>query len=104
MRRILPLLAAASLLAGCSDADWAHVMSYDDYPPSAAAAPDAPAPTYASVATVSASPSAADRCSRVAEERMTDADYQGFDAATQQQVRDKTYSDCLAWSAGRGGK
>jgi hypothetical protein len=91
------------LLAGCSDADWSHVMSYDDYPPRTAA-PDAPAPSYANVAAVTAAPSDTDRCNRVAEERMTDADYQGFDAPMQQQVRDKTYADCLAWAAGHSAK
>jgi len=95
-------LTAAVLLAGCTDADWAHVMSYA--PAAGPATPEeseaaAPPPVAANVPPASAVSERAQReCVEWAGERAEDAANQNFDAETAQHVRDATYADCMTWA------
>jgi len=88
------------LLAGCTDADWDHVMNYtgleqadatDVTPVTTAPRPVAPA------ATVAAAPAAetgnTDFCRSVAAQ---DASGNGFDQPTQQRVFARSYAQCMA--------
>jgi hypothetical protein len=100
LRKLL-LLTSVLLLAGCTDADWSHLTTFD--PPantSALAYPDAPddtsAASYARI--VTSPPSAAADCTRVADERSSDAAFDEFDDEAQQLVHAKTYADCMAWA------
>ena len=93
------LLAVVLLLAGCTDADWAHVMPDIGgdkplaYPDTAAAA------NYAAYASGHASaPTPEQKCARVAQERTDDVGSQGFDGDVQREVHDRTYTDCMTWS------
>ena len=100
--RVLLILASVLLLAGCTDSDWAHVMSGvgvgSDKPP---AYPDsAAAANYAAYAGGHGSvPTPEQKCARVAKERSDDVTAQGFEAEVQQQVYDSTYADCIAWAS-----
>jgi len=96
--RKLIVLASVLLLAGCTDGDWAHVMS--NAAPSAypARASDAAA-TYSSFVAPAARPSTTQKCAAVADERMGDADLQGLEGPLLQQVRDQTYANCMQWAA-----
>ena len=91
------VLASLFLLAGCTDADWAHVMSYD----APTAYPDTPSREVASLnySTFAAAPTAEKKCAKLADERTLDASQQGFDNDVLQQVHDKTYADCMEWAA-----
>ena len=92
------LLTSALLLAGCTDADWAHVLSSDA--PAAAYPPAMPSPAAAAnYSAYIAAPSVTKKCNDVAAQRMIDASSQGFDETVQQQVHDKTYADCMDWNA-----
>ena len=94
--RIVLSLVSVLLLAGCSDADWAAVMTYGDgakvqnYPEDTAAANHA-----AYVA--GRPPTAEQKCAHVAQERSDDAAVQGFEADVQQDVHNRTYADCMTW-------
>jgi hypothetical protein len=99
------LLTSVLLLAGCTDADWDHLTSFDPPPGAPSAAPsvlaypdDASGATAASYATIAAPPSITAACTRTADERSGDAAYQEFDADTRQQVYEKTYADCMTWA------
>jgi hypothetical protein len=101
VRKVL-VLTSVLLLGGCSDGEWASMVSFDPptYFDGAAAGTEAPGgTTAASYARIVPSPSAAAGCARVADERASDAAFADFDDATQQMVRDKTYADCMAWAA-----
>jgi hypothetical protein len=105
-RHSLILLIFPLLLAGCTDADWDHVLSYSGLEENAAQA-DAPrpaAPTVAATAApsqpsaaVAAEPvaqsSSADFCRSVATQ---DASADGFDAATQARIFAQSYAQCAA--------
>lgn len=94
------LLISILLLAGCTDADWAHVLSSD--PPAAAYPPAMPsAAAAANYSAYVAAPSVTKKCTDVAEQRMIDAASQGFDETVQRGVHDKTYADCMEWNARR---
>ena len=99
MARILILVSAALLLAGCTDADWSHIMptggssAANEFPPD-----EAPGPTTISTHPKPQNPSTEEKCRRVARERSDDALTQGFDETVQQQVHDATYSDCITWA------
>ena len=96
--RIVLSLASVLLLAGCTDAEWASVMTFGDgakalnYPDNAAAA------NYAAYR-AGRQPTAEQRCAHVAQERSDDAAVQGFEAEVQQDVHDRTYTDCMTWEA-----
>ncbi len=91
------LLMSVLLLAGCTDADWAHVLSSGTQ---AAYPPDMPSPAAAAnYSAYVAAPSVTKKCTAVANQRMIDAGSQGFDEIVQQQVHDKTYADCMDWNA-----
>jgi hypothetical protein len=49
--RVLAIVAIAALLAGCTDADWAHVMSYVPTGPTAHEEPEGPSPVPSATAT-----------------------------------------------------
>ena len=96
------VLTSVLLLGGCSDGDWASMVSFDPptYFEGAAAGMEAPGDTTAaSYARIVPSPSAAAGCTRVADERASDAAFADFDEAAQQVVHDKTYADCMAWAS-----
>ena len=83
------------LLAGCTDADWDHVMNYGGAK-DADEAPAAPRPQTASEApppaTAPAEPANADFCRGVAAQ---DATHNDFDPATQTRVFARSYAQCL---------
>jgi hypothetical protein len=89
--RVLALLLLP-LLAGCTDADWSHLMSFggsrdrQEVTRAAAAAP-APAPAAA------AAPASNTFCMGVAQQ---DATGNGFDQTTQQRVALRSYQQCVA--------
>ena len=96
------LLTSVLLLAGCTDADWAHVMSFNSpgSAPSATYPPDMPsAAAAANYSAYVAAPSVTKKCNDVADQRMSDAASQGFDDEVQRQVHGKTYADCMDWNA-----
>jgi hypothetical protein len=89
------LFSGCLLLAGCTDADWDHVMNYgglndaDEMPaPRAVVRETAPPP-----ATVAAEPANTDFCRGVAEQ---DARNNDFDQATKTRVYARSYGQCLA--------
>jgi hypothetical protein len=87
------------LLAGCTDADWDHVMNYGGLAQEPEAAPAPQRAAASEPATIVATPAApsepanADFCRSVA---MQDAGSNGFDPATQARVFRQSYSQCLA--------
>jgi hypothetical protein len=99
--RIAVCLAAACLLAGCSDQDWNHALtftglggSHDDQPP-----PVAPAPTVARIVPAPAPvPEGAQPQPNAFCESVASQDTQGnnYDPATQQRVFVQSYRQCVA--------
>jgi hypothetical protein len=91
------------LLAGCTDADWDHVMNYgglqdaDAAPGDASPQPSRPATVAEAPATLASAPSGepanADFCRGVAAQDATSND---FDPATQSRVYARSYAQCLA--------
>lgn len=88
------------LLAGCTDADWDHVMNYSGLADEPEAAPiqavhhraaSEPATIVATPAAPS-EPANTDFCRSVA---MQDASSNGFDPATQARVFAQSYGQCL---------
>jgi hypothetical protein len=91
--RVPALLFFLPLLAGCTDADWDHVMSFasQDRSEVTQAAVAAPAPA---VATPAAAPGAQNAfCLDIARQEATS---NGFDQATQQRVALRSYQQCVA--------
>lgn len=88
--RISVLLLALPLLAGCTDADWDHLMSFggsrDRQEVREAAAPAAPVPAPA------APPASNAFCMAVAQH---DATSNGYDPATQTRVAQQSYRQCV---------
>jgi hypothetical protein len=88
--RIPALLLVLPLLAGCSDADWDHLMSFngsrDRQEVTQAAAPAAPVP-------VAAAPASNAFCMGMARQDATSNDY---DPATQTRVAQQSYQQCVA--------
>ena len=94
MKNVLRVILALGLplvSGGCTEADWANVLSYrspqsqnDAFPP-AVTTPTAAATTSA----------ASEKCSRTAHERAGDTSNQGFDDDTAQRVYQATYADCM---------
>lgn len=82
------LIAAALLLAGCSDIGLDGVWG---------SAPSEVFPDKPSVASASVEPAALEICGEAAQDRSTDAARQGFDDTVQRTVYHDTYTDCLAW-------
>jgi hypothetical protein len=84
-------LALCLIAAGCTDANWNHLLNYGGAeeepvaPPAQAAAAPAPAAT--------AEPAHADFCRNVASQ---DATRNDFDQATQQRVFARSYAQCVA--------
>lgn len=99
-----PILALAACLiaAGCTDADWNHLLNFtgtadqEAAPQEGAAQPQAAAATAAvepATAGAPAEPANADFCRSVAAQ---DATRNGFDQATQQKVFARSYQQCVA--------
>ncbi len=97
-RHSLILLIFPLLLAGCTDSDWDHVLSYSGLDEHAEQA-DAPRPATPNSAAVAAEPSApaqssnADFCRSVATQ---DASADGFDQATQARIFAQSFAQCAA--------
>ena len=91
MRTIL-LMAAALLLAGCSDVGLDDVWG---------SAPSEALPDKPLVASASVEPAAIEICNEAAQARSTDAARQGFDETVQRTVYNDTYADCVAWAQRR---
>lgn len=96
----LSALIVCLLLAGCSDADWNHALDYTGLGGGDDATADTIQPVTAPVAaTAAAAPGApapvanSDLCKAVATKDATSYD---FDAATQQRVFARSYSQCVA--------
>ncbi|HZQ39857.1 MAG TPA: hypothetical protein VFA87_03660 [Rhizomicrobium sp.] len=99
---LLPILSLTLSLfaAGCTDSDWNHLLSYGGMGSSGeeAVAPvqpaaEAPAATAAAEPAAPTQPANADFCRNVATE---DATRNGFDQATQQQVFQRSFAQCVA--------
>jgi len=89
--RLPALLLLLPFLAGCTDADWNHLMSFGgsrDREEVTQAAATAPAP-----APVAAAPASNAFCTNVAQQ---DATGNGYDQATQQRVALQSYQQCVA--------
>jgi hypothetical protein len=82
-------LIACLLLAGCTDADWNHVLNYGSGDEPEAEVVTAPAPAPQPMA---AAPANNDFCKSVA---VQDATTNGFDAATQARVLQQSYAQCV---------
>ena len=101
-KALLPILSLTLglFVAGCTDSDWNHLLSYGGMGDSEEEAPVQPA-AQAAAATAAAEPAAAaqplpanaDFCKNVAAE---DATRNGFDQATQQEVFKRSYAQCVA--------
>jgi hypothetical protein len=93
---IFCLFSSCLLLAGCTDADWDHVMNFggpkEDVDATPAAAPQ-PQPQAANVpAAAAADPAGAEFCRGVAAQ---DASQNDFDLVTQKRVFAQSYAQCL---------
>ncbi len=100
-RHSLILLAFPLLLAGCTDTDWDHALSYSGLEEKAApadvpqrrAAPNPQPAAAAAEPTARAQASDADFCRSVAAQ---DASADGFDPATQRRIFAQSYAQCAA--------
>jgi hypothetical protein len=104
--RLAFVLATAVLLAGCTDADWDHALSYaglggDQAKPAPADAPQSDAEAAPKSQAVAAAPDP--WCDEVAKAAHAEAASQGFDAATQKNRAQASYQQCahLPPAAGR---
>jgi hypothetical protein len=98
---IFCVFSGCLLLAGCTDADWDHVMNYSGLQETDTVS-DAPQPQGSRSATVAevpaavtaapAAPANADLCRGVAAQ---DAGGNDFDKATQARVYAQSYAQCL---------
>ena len=95
-KALLPILSLTLCLfaAGCTDSDWNHLLSFGGMggADEDAASPVQPA-TAAATADPAAAPANSDFCKNVAAQ---DATRNGFDQATQQQVFQRSYAQCVA--------
>ncbi len=97
--RIIGAVFAGLLLAGCTDADWDHAMSYaglgqsDQTAPATEPVAATPAETPAAAGAAQVSTSEA-WCREIAKAASDDAAGNGFDAATQQHRAELTYRQC----------
>ena len=95
-KALLPILSLTLCLfaAGCTDSDWNHLLSFGGVggADEDAASPVQPA-TAAATADPAAAPANADFCKNVAAQ---DATSNGFDQATQQQVFQRSYAQCVS--------
>ena len=96
--RIFLSLASVLLLAGCTDADWANVMTYGDGAKALNYPEDAAAANYTAYV-AGRRPTPEQKCAAVAQERSADAAVQGFESDVQQEVHARTYADCMSWQA-----
>lgn len=93
--RLAALLAAAVMLAGCTDADWDRTMSFAgfDDAPAVPAAPAAATPAPRALAAAAPVQGPDPFCQGVARH---DSTANGFDTQTQSQVFARSYAQCLA--------
>jgi hypothetical protein len=88
-------LAIAGLaLSGCTDSDWDHALTYGGLGEQTVAAEPVPPPAPApATAPAPASESNASFCESVAKQAAT---RDGFDAATQQRMFQRSFQQCVA--------
>jgi hypothetical protein len=125
LKRIIGIVFVACALAGCTDADWDHLLSFDKPsstpvatadasqaiaaptdvaapPPSDSAVAMAPQPSYSVTQTITtvtrAVPSnpAVGYCRSMAQNTGSVATRDGMDSQGQQQAADATYNECLS--------
>ena len=95
----LPIVAmslTACLLAGCTDADWDHALSFagaEQAEP--AGSPDASAQPPPPVASAAAGQPDESWCKEAAGYERDNAAIQGFDAATQQRAYATRFNQCM---------
>jgi hypothetical protein len=89
--RIPALLLILPLLAGCSDTDWSHLMSFDGSRDHQEVAEAAAAPVPAAPASAAA-PASSAFCMGVAKQ---DATSNAYDQATQARVAQQSYQQCV---------
>jgi hypothetical protein len=98
---IFCVFSGCLLLAGCTDADWDHVMNYgglrdtdavSDAPPPQDSRPATVAEVPAAITAAPAEPANANLCRAVAAQ---DAGGNDFDKATQARVYAQSYAQCL---------
>ncbi|MDE2133028.1 MAG: hypothetical protein KGM97_00385 [Alphaproteobacteria bacterium] len=102
--RIIGAVFAGFLLAGCTDADWDHAMSYAGLGQSDQTASPQAAPADESVAAPTPAAQASksdDWCREIAKAAAADAAGNGFDAPTQQHRAEVTYRQCSESSLAR---
>ena len=99
-RQSLILFAFSLFLAGCTDTDWDHVLSYSGLEEKAAptdvphrAPPSVPSAAVAAEPASPPQPANADFCRSVAAQ---DASAEGFDPATQARIFAQSYAQCPA--------
>lgn len=109
--RIVPVLLAGLVLAGCTDADWNRLTRFDtapEFPPVETPVAAAPVSAANDAISTAAAPTnmaptvnakAAGECERTARDRATDAAAQNFDTATQEGAYSVTYAECMKWAA-----
>ncbi len=98
MRGLLALVVVLGV-GGCTNADWAHVVSFNDSQWTAADGPKTDAPALDPSAAPARSGKLNPGCQTVASDRSSDVAMQGFDEDTQTSVYNRTYADCMAWAA-----
>jgi hypothetical protein len=97
--RVLAIAAAAALLAGCTDADWAHVMSYAPTGPSVHDEPPPPEPVQAATAT--AAPTAVSPMAVPGASRTPPAGTGGLSSSAtvaSTSVSEKAQRECIQWA------
>jgi hypothetical protein len=92
--RVLVAFALALSMAGCTDADWSNIASFDD---PQVDYPDTQAPGTVGASTPTGPPNS--KCQSVASERASDVGMQGFDDEIQSDVYNQVYAECVAWAA-----
>jgi len=92
MRAFLVLIATLCV-AGCSNSDWANVVTYVGE--QSGFAGDTTARPEPAAAAMPLNP----RCQDIATERAADTAEQGFDEDTRNAVYKRAYAECVAWQA-----
>jgi hypothetical protein len=92
---IFCLFSSCLLLAGCTDADWDHVMNFGGHTEDVEAEPvtaPPPQPQAANAPAAAADPASGEFCRGVATQ---DASQNDFDPVTQKRVFAQSYAQCL---------
>ena len=92
--RVAAVAVLACVLAGCTDADWDHSLSYIGMNQSPDAAPAAQANAAPQAATPAAPAAEDDWCVTASKAAEREAREQGFDAATQHHRAETALQQC----------